>query len=82
MQRQFVDIRIIGQEAEIADLLKALAVVQQLGVEKLCRDITVKVDGRDSGKLKFQVKAKDNRFSPLKNASVDTEDIPRMWIGK
>ena len=81
-EKKFLDVRVVGYDAEIQEFIKLIAVIQELGRQGTCRDFKVCVDGDGSGNLKFQLlygeTIKDIEF--IEN--FDTENIPTIYIGE
>ena len=56
-----LDVRIIGDDDDIMEILTFLGCVQHIGDNSLIRDIKMTVDGEVTGKMKFQLKVADNQ---------------------
>jgi hypothetical protein len=84
MTQVSLDIKVIGQEIEIVELLKVLGAIQYLGDVGSSRDIKVSVDGDGSGRLSFRVKV-EGKFVDLPSTKIDTYSgdlTTKFYIGE
>ncbi len=80
--KKYIDIRVVGQEAELKDFMNVCKAIQKLGTVGSFGKIKVVVDGDGSGKLAFYGIGEDKNLTEFNSEGVDTDKLKEMWIGE
>jgi len=79
-----IDIRVVGHETEIVELLRFLGAAQYLGNIGASRNLILSVDGDGSGQLRFEVLWGDSEeYKDLPSTKLDTDkDSFNFYLGE
>jgi hypothetical protein len=81
-----IDIRMVGYETELVEMLRFLGAVQYLGSIGASRDLNLSVDGDGSGQVRFEVLWGDSEeYKELESTKIDTgssKDTFKFYLGE